>query len=82
MAVVDKKQTIPVLTTGVNMADPTNNVGWVQNLNHYQHAWETRDGFGVLGIYDTQMLVKAPVPETDSSKGPKDLGFKIGRAHV
>jgi len=84
MAVVDKKQTIPVMTGGMNTADLTNGVGWIQNLNHYQNAWETRLGFGVMGVFDTQMLVKGTAPEEIptpfgptplTGKGPVDLGF-------
>lgn len=75
MAVVDKKQTLPLLTGGMNLNDPSNGIGWIQNLNHYQNAWETRDGFGVVGVYDTQMLVKSMPPFADANKGDINIGF-------
>lgn len=75
MAVVDKKQTLPLLTGGMNLNDPSNGNGWIQNLNHYQNAWETRDGFGVMGVFDTQMLIKSMPPSSDTSKGDLNIGF-------
>ena len=50
------KQYISVMEKGMNLADLTEGAGWIQNLNFYQNAWETRSGFGVVGIHDTQML--------------------------
>lgn len=75
MASVDKKQTLPLLVGGMNLSDLSKGTGWIQNLNHYQGTWETRDGFGVKGVYDTQMLVKAPVPISSNNKGETDIGF-------
>lgn len=51
-----QKQYISVMESGMNLADLTEGSGWIQNLNFYQNAWETRSGFGVVGIHDTQML--------------------------
>lgn len=59
----------------MNLSDLSKGIGWVQNMNRYQNTWETRDGFGVIGIYDTQMLVKAPVPQNNTTKGSQEIGF-------
>ena len=75
MAVLERGQTIGIVAGGMNLDDISKGRGWIQNLNHYQNAWETRDGFGVMGIHDTQMLVKAPVPGSNADKGFDQIGF-------
>jgi hypothetical protein len=59
MAIINPKQTVEIMQSGMNLADLTNGVGWIQNLWRYQNAWQTRDGFGVADIVDSQFIASA-----------------------
>ena len=84
MAVINPKQTIEIMSTGMNLADLTNGVGWIQNLWRYQNAWQTRDGFGVSDIVDSQFLGSASEITSDlSDLELRENGFlQIHGAHT